>query len=247
MPDLHDFTGAYVVDALDEDERASFEAHLENCPDCVAEVRSLRDALGELSDSTAVAPPPELRASVLGAITHEAQPQSVTQEPSLPDNVTPLRARPSRRWLWPATAAACAVIAIGGTGWGFAQHRDATKNADRISAITTVLGGSDTVTVSGPIGSSGNASIVYSKAEQKLLLIGNDIPAPPDHKTYQLWMISPQGAATSAGTFAPDSGGHVLLQASGDVAGTAQMGISVEPAGGSAQPTKGAILAVMPL
>lgn len=238
MSVLHSFTGAYVVDALDEEERVSFEAHLQACPDCSAEVVSLRDALGELSHSTAVEPPPELRASVLGAIA---------QTPSLPQNVTRLRPRSSKRWVWPVAAAACAVIAVAGTGWGVAQHNEATQNAERISAITTVLGGSDTVTVNGQIGESGNATIVYSKSTQKLLLIGHDIPAPSADKTYQLWMISPQGAATSAGIFAPDSRGNVLLQASGDLAGTSQMGISVEPAGGSAQPTKNAILAVMPL
>ncbi len=238
ISELHDLTGAYVVDALDRDERASFEEHLETCPDCAAEVRSLREAVGELSQSTAVAPPPELRARVLSAIS---------QSPALPQNVTPLRSRSAKRWVWPVAAAACAVIAIGGTSWGFVQHREATQNADRVAAITTVLGGPDTVTVTGQIGEYGNATIVYSKSTEKLLLIGHDIPPPSADKTYQLWMISPQGAATSAGVFAPDSRGNVLLQASGDLAGTAQMGISVEPSGGSAQPTKGAILAVMPL
>lgn len=238
LPELHSLTGAYVVNAIDEDERVSFEVHLDACPGCAAEVVSLRDALGELSHSTAVQAPAELRASVLGAIS---------QMPSVPQNITPLRPRSSKSWVWPVAAAACAVIAIAGISWGFVQQRGATQNAERISAITTVLGGSDTVTVIGPIGASGTASIVYSKAEQKLLLIGNDIPAPPDDKTYQLWMINDKGAATSAGVFAPDARGKVLLQASGDLVDAAQMGISVEPAGGSDQPTKGAILAVTPL
>ena len=64
----HEFgglTGAYALDALDEQERARFEAHLASCADCAAEVRSLRAAAAELSHTTSTAPPPGLRADIL--------------------------------------------------------------------------------------------------------------------------------------------------------------------------------------
>lgn len=238
MPDLHALAGAYVADALDAAERRAFEAHLADCVDCSAEVTGLREALGELSDSIATPPPPQLRNSVLAAIG---------KEPAPVQTVTALRSRSAKRWLWPATAAACAVIAAVGIGWGVQQHSEASRSADRLSSITGVLTGVGTHTVTGPIGTNGHVTIVYSKNDEKLLLIGRGISAPPRGKTYQLWMISPQGAATSAGVFAPDADGKVLLMASGDLAGTTQMGVSIEPEGGSAQPTVGSIIATMAL
>ena len=40
MSDIHALSGAYAVDALDDDERELFEQHLAVCPECRAEVRS---------------------------------------------------------------------------------------------------------------------------------------------------------------------------------------------------------------
>ena len=42
--DIHGLTGAYAVDAVDDVERARFEAHLADCPQCQAEVTTLRAA-----------------------------------------------------------------------------------------------------------------------------------------------------------------------------------------------------------
>ena len=42
--DVHALSGAYAVDALDDLERAAFERHLAECPECRAEVDSLREA-----------------------------------------------------------------------------------------------------------------------------------------------------------------------------------------------------------
>ena len=62
---MHLLTGAYAVDALDPAERAEFEAHLAQCPDCAAEVRGLLETAGRLGSAEAVTPPARLKASVL--------------------------------------------------------------------------------------------------------------------------------------------------------------------------------------
>ena len=69
MESLHALSGAYAIDALDDDERAVFERHLPNCLDCQREVASLREAAALMADLSAVTPPPALRASVLAGIT----------------------------------------------------------------------------------------------------------------------------------------------------------------------------------
>ena len=67
--DIHGLSGAYAVDAVDDVERARFEAHLAGCSECQIEVASLRAAAGEMSAMTLTAPPPSLRASVLRDIS----------------------------------------------------------------------------------------------------------------------------------------------------------------------------------
>ena len=71
---LHGLSGAYVVDALDDEERAAFERHLPRCLDCQAEVASLREAAALMADESAITPPASLRSSVLSGISNGAAP-----------------------------------------------------------------------------------------------------------------------------------------------------------------------------
>ncbi len=70
------------------------------------------------------------------------------------------------------------------------------------------------------------------------MLIGRGMPVLPADETYQLWMMTATGAA-GLGRAVPSGPehGNVELPAAGDLDGVDRMGVSVEPAGGSAQPT----------
>ncbi|MGH3493765.1 MAG: anti-sigma factor [Sciscionella sp.] len=238
--ELSTLAGAYALDALDEQERAAFEAHLATCADCAAEVRSLRAAAAELSRTSTTTAPEELRGNVLAAI------ENIRPLPPSVGNVVSFRAHAARRWLWQAVAAACVLLAATAGAWGYQQHHDANRSHARTAAITSVLDSRDAASVAGAV-ATGHARIIYSKAEHRLVLIGQDIPEPARDRTYQLWMIDAAGHASSGGVFTPNSSGHVLVLASGNLADVARMGISIEPAGGSRQPTPGAIIAEMPL
>jgi anti-sigma factor RsiW len=67
--DRHDDAWAYVLGSLDPDERSAFEAHLSECDECAAEVRSFRKVAAALAYSvprrTLTA---ELRRGVLEAL-----------------------------------------------------------------------------------------------------------------------------------------------------------------------------------
>lgn len=82
--DAHALSGAYAVDALDDDERAAFEAHLAECAECRAEVAGLREAASRIADTTAVAPPARLRERVLSEIT-TVRPLPPAQDPEGPE------------------------------------------------------------------------------------------------------------------------------------------------------------------
>jgi anti-sigma-K factor RskA len=58
--------------------------------------------------------------------------------------------------------------------------------------------------------------------------------APPSGKTYEAWVITPAGTALPAGTFSSASTGFTLTQ-HGHTGDT--IAVTVEPAGGTKQPT----------
>lgn len=72
-PDTHSLAGAYAVNAVTEEERISFEIHLDQCADCRAEVAELRAAAATLAADVEVPPPPALRASILSAVSQTRQ------------------------------------------------------------------------------------------------------------------------------------------------------------------------------
>ena len=63
---IHLLTGAYAVDALDPDERAEFEGHLDGCADCRDELTGLIETAARLGSAAAITPPASLKAAVLG-------------------------------------------------------------------------------------------------------------------------------------------------------------------------------------
>ena len=56
VTDPHTLVGAYVMDAVTADDRASFEHHLAGCESCQAEVRGLREATARLAAAAEVRP-----------------------------------------------------------------------------------------------------------------------------------------------------------------------------------------------
>ncbi|HST46608.1 anti-sigma factor [Jatrophihabitans sp.] len=227
--ELNALAGAYALDALDDDERAVFEQHLAGCPACTEEVRGLRNAAAELSHLSEAGPPPELRAAVLGA---------VAQSRPLPPRVPGARVLPLRRArataLWQGLAAACALIAVAASVWGYSQHREAQRA--QTSVVQSLLAAPDVRATTTAL-KQGQGTLLSSRSEHRLVLIARGLPALPAGRTYQLWLMSETGAPVPGGVFRPDEHGNVEVPAAGNLDAVDRMGVSVEPAGGSAQPT----------
>ena len=58
--DEHALVGAYALNAVDERERAEFEAHLAGCPLCSADVPAFREVLAQFAQTASSPPPPDL-------------------------------------------------------------------------------------------------------------------------------------------------------------------------------------------
>lgn len=233
--ELNVLAGAYALDALEPDERELFEEHLANCEECTAEVRGMRAAAAALSNLAEVNPPPQMRGDVLSAI------RQVRPLPPVVDNVIALRRARTGRSVWQLAAAACALIAIAVSGWGYSQHRAVQRSTTAQSSVVEQMLRASDVTATTTTLDQGKGTLLYSKSQHKVMLIAHGMPALPAGKTYQLWMLPSEGNPVSGGIFEPDKTGNAQLAASGNLDSVGKMGISVEPAGGSAQPTAGAV------
>jgi len=228
MSDIHALSGAYAVDALDDIERAGFERHLTGCPTCRAEAASLREASAALADDVAAAPPPELRAAVLEGISRVRPLPPATTLTAEPED------GPARRRRWfPALVAAVvlAIVGVGGAVWQ--PWRD--DSSTTLTAVDRVLQDPAAERFTQQLPSGGTATIVRSAKEHHAVLVTEDLPAAPDGKVYQLWLQSPAQEMTSAGLM---PSGQTTALLSGDSDDAIGAGISVEPAGGSEQPTE---------
>ena len=233
---LHALSGAYVVDALDDAERAAFERHLAQCPDCQQEVASLREATALMADDAALTPPPGLRDSVLSGIKNirpippEAAGPAEDERPLLP--VLPMR--PRRRRIAALVAVAAAILAIAG-GVVFQPWQDDSSRQGQISAADQVLAASDVKHVSIDFDDGSKATVFHSPSERRAVLVTDDMAAPPPGKAFELWLQDESGAMTPAGLMKNPGDNKVLLK--GDAAEATGVGITVEPEGGSKQPT----------
>lgn len=90
-------------------------------------------------------------------------------------------------------------------------------------------------------------SALAGSSAHRIYVVAHGLPALPSGKVYQMWTLA-KGATKVAPsvTFVPDSAGNALVSVPADPATTTETAISVEPAGGSKQPTTKPI-AVIPI
>jgi len=223
-PDVHTLTGAYVLDAVSDDERADFERHLRECESCAREVRELRATATRLGRAAAADPPPGLRAAVMDQV------RRVRQDP--PEaRVIPLRRPGSLALRVTGAAAAVAVVAAVTFGVLFFQERQRTEDAlaDGAAMAQILRAGDARVTTQG--GDGATMTVLSSRTADRALLLARNLPELDGGRVYQAWTIGED--VKPAGTI---SGGTAALEVAGIDSADA-IGITVEPAGGSARPT----------
>ncbi|GAB3821208.1 anti-sigma factor [Kribbella italica] len=235
-PDVHMLTGPYVLNALPEDERIGFEAHLADCPSCRSEVAELREAANKLGTAVATPPPAALKARVLSEIAATRQlPPIVTDtdaelEPA--EVATPLRARRTRRSMLALAAAALAVAATGGIA--IDQYRDSQEVEQQNRDLAGLLAQPDARTARGAVAGGGSAAVVLSARQDRAIVLLRGLPKLPDGKTYQLWLMDKSRTPHSAGLATPET----TRLFTGGIKDKTALGITVENSPGAVTPTE---------
>jgi anti-sigma-K factor RskA len=233
--ELHLLTGAYAVDALTGDELAEFERHLEQCAACAEEVRGLRETAARLGMATAMEPPPWMREQVLAAAGRVRQLPPSGVRPLTADGPRPRRHR-SRRLPRPiaVTAMAAAIVALAVLQVGTRHQLQQAQTNNQ--TIASVLSASDARIELSSSTVGGTVTAVISPHDREAVITAAGMPTPSDARVYQLWVISPVGAR-SVGLLPGSSARAAAPVLADDVQPGDQLAVTIEPAGGTKQPT----------
>jgi anti-sigma-K factor RskA len=208
---VHDLTPAYALDALDERERAEYEAHLATCEECRAELASLQESASSLAYSVpAPAPPPQLRERILEQARSERS------------NVVPLRPR-RVNYVLGTVAAVAAAVAVAFGLWNLALLSDRGDDQRLVDRDARVVALPEDAPMSGQL---------VVDPDGAATLIVDSRPTPAD-KDYEIWVIQGE-TPRPAGVF---DGGRRIVRLSRPVPRGASVAVTLERNGGVLRPT----------
>jgi anti-sigma-K factor RskA len=232
--ELHLLTGAYAVDALTGDELADFEKHLPRCASCTEEVRGLRETAARLGMTTAIEPPPWMRRQVLTAASRTRQLPPAGGRLLNRDMRRVARLRRSLPRSVAVVAMAAVIVVLAVLQVNTRQQLQQTQQGSR--TVAAVLSAPDAHLQTSSTTLGGTVTAVISRRDREAVITTADMPTQADAKVYQLWVIGAAGAR-SAGLLPGSSTGVTSPVLAADVQSGDHLAITVEPAGGTAQPT----------
>jgi anti-sigma-K factor RskA len=267
--DLVGLAPAYVLGALEPDERRTFETHLAGCDVCASEVRSLGRVTAGLAQSVPqVTPRAALRDRVLLAVAGDAPATAVGAR----DATHPKTAERSRwvmgHWLAYAACVALATVAVlyamnlrarveslearlEAAQLRLAAADSALVDARRVAFETqsamAVLAAADLtrVDLQGAAAAPQAAGRALWSRESGMVFAATNLPPLPEKRIYQVWLVAGGAAPISAGLVAPDETGRsvAVFRTPVDVTGPVTVAVTIEPEGGVLAPTGAAYLA----
>lgn len=230
--EIENATGAYSLDALSDEERQRFEAHLASDASAQTEVDEFLATAARLAAAEATAPPGHLRQRVLDetARTRQVPPEGA--------RVAPLRSNRTRVALRIAAIAAVVVGVVAAT----VLYLGGGSDGDEADQIVAVMAEPDTEFVELTGDSPTRLRVAWSPVSGEAVLLGSAVAAPAGDRTYELWFVKADGPEPGL-VFRPDADGRVEELFATDLAGVDSLAVTEEPAGGSPLPTGAVLLA----
>ncbi len=186
--DIHQLAAAYALDAVDERERAEFEAHYPTCAICRPEVAGFRETLSQVTASVAVAPPQSLKSKVMAEVGTTRQ-----LSPLLPESVIDLashRRTRQRTMRVLSMAAALIVFSVG----AFVVGRQSGSGDNFSHQAAAVLAKPDTLSTTLTGKGQGSFKVAWSPSTNEAVVLGDGLADPGPGKAYELWLVDGNGA-----------------------------------------------------
>lgn len=269
VPELHDVSelaAGYAFGILTPEETAEYEAFLAGSADA-RDVAAAFDSTSVILglDAPPASPSPQLKSNIMAMIATTPQHEpldanSVIDIAALPTAGSPVGAtagvsarKAKARWSTTpmrilASAAAAAVLFAAGTLVGLnvngnntseLQHASELQQANELAQINSAP---DAQRESAAVAGGGTATLVWSDTIGKSAILINDLSKLPSDETYELWYIR-DDMAHSAGTMDASAATTWRVLDGAKAAGDT-VGVTVEPRGGSEQPTTTPVVAI---
>ncbi|WP_042939651.1 anti-sigma factor [Rhodococcus sp. AW25M09] len=235
---LFDDAEVYALHAMTDSERRGIEADRLRVDDTARAqfdvlVSEIHETLALAAAIDAAPAPDRLRQVVLDRVATSEQEPTVRE---LPPNVTPLhrhRRERSKSWRYSMMSAAAAVIVAVG---GVVVVTQTMGNDAQPSQAEQIVAAADARQATADFPGGGTATVSYSLSRDAVVVSLDGVAQPPAGRAYQMWFVD--GSPRSAGVMTEDQ----ITSESGTVVdglGSAtNFAFSLEPAGGSPQPTE---------
>ena len=252
---FEELCSAYVLDALDTDEKEAFESELEEAnQDELETYHELRATANQLAFTVERAEPPaSVLERIMSQIRGDTSGASVTSAPTAKDSSKKSHGF-SRATLAMAAAFALLLATLALAYFAFNQNATINNQEAQITELKTEIQQKDEmlsileartvdlVVMDGlDVNPNGYGKVIWDSEKQQALLQVSNLPKVPTGKDYQLWLIK-NNKPTSAGVFAvndpaKDSFFKVEEMAQANKQNANAFAITLEPKGGSQQPT----------
>jgi RNA polymerase sigma-70 factor, ECF subfamily len=210
----------YAFGMVENPERADIATHVvphlaRRCPECISGMASALATVTAISGAVQLSEPPErLRRRVMAAVEKEAR----------------------RSWVaiflpWAITGAmSIALVALGVSG------RRQMGDTPKLQQALSILSDPATRDVASTKGR------VFVNPGKGVVFIGAGLPRIEAGMTFELWVIPAAGKPLPAGLFRSQPDDTAVFVQQGPVQNAAAIEVTVEPQGGSAQPTSAPVV-----
>ena len=218
--------GAYALDAVDGDVARAVAAHVDQCEECRAELEEHRAVVGWIAGGDE-----ELRQQVWSQIA--AATASASPDRRVLQTTVPARSRIAR---WTAIAAVALLVTATGALVEIGHRRERREVTEELATARSAIAlfsdpEAEQVQLRSDDGRITLAAAI--RPDGTGVVVADDLPALPQDRTYQLWMIT-EGGPVSSGLLGRRPGVEPIKVG---VLGTSALAVTSEPAGGASTPT----------
>lgn len=186
------YPATYALDALGGQELMPFTEHLRTCAICPGAVAEFRTTAAQLSFAAeSMAPSPELRARILGAVAAEASAERKQRVPMAP---TPLPLRRRTPQIYALAAILLLALGLGQLAWNLTLQRNLQQTRAELSQAQGELASTRWQLAAAQSGQTITGEMVYLRERQQAVLVVNGLPALQANQVYEVWLVN-EGSA----------------------------------------------------
>ncbi len=186
------YPATYALDALDGQELVPFTEHLRTCAICPGAVAEFRTTAAQLSfTAESMAPSPELRARILGAVAAEVSAERRQRVPMAP---TPLPLRRRTPQIYALAAVLLLALGLGQLAWNLTLQRNLQQTRAELSQAQGELASTRWQLAAAQSGQTITGEMVYLRDRQQAVLVVNGLPALQANQVYEVWLVN-EGSA----------------------------------------------------